>query len=55
MQGKEKEVWGCKVIHCQVEKTWQVFSFMKKEGNSGKVINVNQILKHISGATGVCI
>jgi hypothetical protein len=32
-----------------------VYSFMKKEAESGKVINVNQIQSRVSEATGVSL
>jgi hypothetical protein len=59
MQGKVRgvnKIGQCKVICSQNrEMVIRVYSFMKKEGDSGKVINVNQIQKHVSEATGVSL
>jgi signal recognition particle GTPase len=57
MQGKGrgvKNIGGCEVIHSQRrEMVINVYSFMKKEAESGKVINVKQIQDRISEATGM--
>jgi hypothetical protein len=57
MQGEGrgvKKIGGRKVIHSQSrEMVINVYSFMNKEAESGKVINVNQIQNRVSEATGV--
>jgi signal recognition particle GTPase len=59
MQGEGrgvKKIGGRKVIHSQIrEMVINVYSFMKKETESGKVINVNQIQNRVSEATGVSL
>jgi hypothetical protein len=57
MQGEGrgvKKIGGRKVIHSQSrEMVMKVFSFMKKQAENGKVINVNQIQNRVSEVTGV--
>jgi hypothetical protein len=49
-----KKIGGRKGIHSQSrEMVINVYSFMNKEAESGKVINVNQIQNRVSEATGV--
>jgi signal recognition particle GTPase len=59
MQGEGrgvKKIGGHKVIYSQSrEMVISVYSFMKKEAERGKVINVNQIQNHVSEATGVSL
>jgi hypothetical protein len=59
MQGEDrsvKKIGERKVIHSQSrEIVINVYSFMKKEADSGKVINVNQIQHRVSEATGVSL
>jgi signal recognition particle GTPase len=59
MQGEGrgvKKMGGRKVIHSQSrEMVINVFSFMKKEADSGKVININKIQNRVSEATGVSL
>jgi signal recognition particle GTPase len=51
-----KKIGGRKVIHSQSrEMVIKVYSFMKKEFESGKVINVNQIQNRVSEATGASL
>jgi signal recognition particle GTPase len=57
MQGEGrgvKKIGGRKVIHSQIgEMVIKVYSFMKKEANSGKMINVNKLQNRVSETTGV--
>jgi hypothetical protein len=59
MQGEGrgvKKIGGHKVIHSQSrEMVFKVYSFMNKEAESVKVINVNQMQNHVSEATGVFV
>jgi signal recognition particle GTPase len=59
MQGEGrgvKKIGKRKVIHSQSrEMVINVYSFMKEEAESGKVINVNQIQNRVSEATGVSL
>jgi hypothetical protein len=59
MQGEGrgvKKIGGHKVSHSQSrEMVINVYSFMKKEADSGKVINVNQIQNRFSEATCVSL
>jgi signal recognition particle GTPase len=51
-----KKIGGRKVMHSQSrEMVINVYSFMKKEDDSGKVININQIQNRVSEATGVSL
>jgi len=59
MQGEGtgvKKIGGRKVIHSQSrEVVIRVYSFMKKEADSGKTINVDRIQTRVSEATGVSV
>jgi hypothetical protein len=51
-----KKLGGYKAINNQsTEMVISVYSFMKKEADSGKVINVNQIQNCVYEATGVSL
>jgi hypothetical protein len=50
-----KKIGGRELIHSQSREMINAYSIMKKERSSGKVINVNQIQKHVSEATSASL